>query len=78
LTVPVLVFEYLRKDGPVLVLVLSNIDEKLDRTGLPSTSLTMGTHVQIWMPVFSDRSICSIMGTCVLSVITGEVLSVPH
>ena len=34
----VLVFEYLRKEGPVSVLVLSNMDKKMDRTGLPSTT----------------------------------------
>jgi len=35
--VPVPVFENLRKGGPVSVPVSSNMDEKLDQTGLPST-----------------------------------------
>ena len=37
MTVPVSVFENLRKGGPVSVPVLSNMDEKPDWTGLPST-----------------------------------------
>ena len=36
--VPVPVFEYLRKEGPVSVSVLSNIDKKLDQTRVPSTT----------------------------------------
>ena len=38
-TVPVPVFEYLRKGGPVSVPVSSNMDEKPDQTGLPSTNV---------------------------------------
>jgi len=39
MTVPVLVFQNLRKGRPVSVSVLSNMDEKPDRTGLPSTTI---------------------------------------
>jgi len=39
MTVPVSVFENLRMGGPVSVPVLSNMDEKPDWTGLPSTIL---------------------------------------
>jgi len=39
MTVPVSVFENLRNGGPVSVPVFSNMDEKPDWTGLPSTSM---------------------------------------
>jgi len=50
MTVPVLVFENLRKAGPVSVLVLSNMDEKPDRTGLPSTRWKLTETNETWCP----------------------------
>jgi len=51
MTVPVSVFENLRNGGPVSVPVFSNMDEKLDWTGLPSTKYVEA----IGLPISSSK-----------------------